>query len=38
MKIGGGLITLIVIFFVAAWLGAKYPQVNLIGKLTGGGS
>jgi hypothetical protein len=36
MKIGGGLITLVVIVLVAIWAGSKWPQLNLIGKLTGG--
>lgn len=25
----------IVLFFVAVWIGAKYPGVNLLGKITG---
>lgn len=42
MKIGGGLITLIIIVLIAIWAGAKYPSINLLGKvtagMTGGGS
>lgn len=25
----------VIVFFVGAWLGTKYPTVNLIGKVTG---
>jgi hypothetical protein len=28
-------ILLILIFLVGAWAGTKWPQVNLIGKVTG---
>lgn len=35
MKMGGGLLGLVVIVLVAIWAGAKYPNLNLIGKVTG---
>jgi hypothetical protein len=35
MKITGGFIFLVVIFFVGAWAGTKWPSVNLISKVTG---
>lgn len=36
MKVSLGLFGAIVLFFVAAWIATKWPQVNLIGKFTGG--
>lgn len=31
----GGLVVIVVIFMLGAWLGTKYPSVNLIAKVTG---
>lgn len=31
----GGVVVLLVIFMVGAWAGSKWPQVNLIAKVTG---
>lgn len=28
-------VTLLVVFFVAVWIGSKYPQTNLLAKVTG---
>lgn len=32
---GYGWVTLIVVFFVAVWVGSKWPTINVIGRVTG---
>ena len=34
-KVTLGLFGIVLVFFVAAWLGAKYPSVNLLSKVPG---
>lgn len=31
----GGLLAIVIVFLIGAWASQKYPQVNLIGKVTG---
>jgi hypothetical protein len=35
MKITGGFLFLVVLFFVAVWAGTKWPALNVIAKVTG---
>lgn len=35
MRVSLGLFGAVLLFFVAVWAGAKWPSLNLIGKVTG---